>query len=54
MMLDPPFWVNTLMGESLMAQLMLQLCIVSVNGIDMLANLMLLEMMDFDVILVMN
>ena len=53
-MLDHPFWVNTLMGESLMFQLMFLSCIVSVNEVGTLADLMLLEMMDFDVILGMD
>ena len=50
-MLDNPFWVSTPMGEPLIVQLMLPLCVVNVNGVDTLADLMLLEMMDFDVIL---
>lgn len=50
-MLDHPFWVNTLIGESLMIQLLFQSCIVSMDGVDTLANLMLLEIIEFDVIL---
>ena len=47
-MLDHPFWVS--MGEHLNVQLMFPSCIVSVNGVDTLADLMLLEMVDFDII----
>ena len=53
-MLDQPFWVSTPMGEPLPVQLMFPSCIVSVNGVDTLADLMLLEMVDFDVILGMD
>ena len=41
-MLDCPFWVNTLMGESLMVQLVVQSCVVNVNRVDMFADLLLL------------
>ena len=53
-MLDHPFWFSSSIGKSLMVQLMFPLCIVSVNGVDTLVNLMLLEMMDFDIILGMD
>ena len=53
-MLDHPFLVSTLIGESLMVQFMFPLCIVGVNGFETIANLMLLEMMDFDIILGMD
>ena len=42
-MLDHSFWVSTPMGETLNVQLMFPSYIVSVNGVDTLANLMLLE-----------
>ena len=53
-MLNHLFWVSTPMGEPLNVQLMFPSCIVSVNGVDTLADLMLLEMVDFDVILGMD
>ena len=37
-----------------MVQLMFPSCVVSVTGVDTLADLMLLEMMDFNVILGMD
>ena len=52
MILDHPFWVSTPMGKSLMVQLIFPPCIVSVIGMDTLANLLLLEV--FDVILGMD
>ena len=52
-MLNHPFWVSTPMGEPLNVQLMFPSWIVSVNGVDALADLTLLEMVDFDVILSM-
>ena len=39
------------MGESLIVQLILPSCVININGVDTIANLMLLEMMDFEVIL---
>ena len=53
-MVNHPFWVGILIGEPFMVQLIFPLCLVSTNGVDTLANLMLLEMMDFDVILGMD
>ena len=49
--LDHLFCVSTPTGECLMVLMMFLSYIVSVNGVDTLADLMLLEMMDFDVIL---
>ena len=54
LILDHLFWVSTLMGESLMVQLIFPSCVISVNGVDTPTDLILLEMMDFDVILGMD
>ena len=53
MPLDHPFW-GMPMRESLMVQLVYKSYVVSVDGIEMLANLMLLDMVDFDIILNMD
>ena len=53
-LLDHLFWVGTPMGESLMVQLIFPSYSVSINGVDTIANLLLLEMMDFDDILGMD
>ena len=52
--LDHLFCVSTPTGECLIVLLMFPSYIISVNGVDTLADLMLLEMMDFDVILSMD
>ena len=52
--LDSPFLVSTPMGQSLIVQVVFRSCVVSVCGIDTLVDLMLLEMIDFDVILGMD
>ena len=48
------FWVGTSMGQSLIVQVVFRSCVVSVCGINTLVDLMLLEMIDFIIILGMN
>nr|XP_029149688.1 uncharacterized protein LOC112757355 [Arachis hypogaea] len=53
--LDCPFYVGTALGVSAIVQYVYRSCIVRVNIVDTLVDLILLEMMDeFDVILGMN
>ena len=53
-LLDHLVWISTLMRESLMVQLVFQPCVVSINGVNTLADLMVLEMIDFGIILGMD
>lgn len=53
-LLNHLFWVSTPTKGALLVQLMFKSCVISMNRMDMLADLMLLEMVDFDAILVMN
>ena len=53
-LLNHPFWVSTLTEGALLVQLMFKSCVVSMNSMDTLANLMLLEMVEFDAILGMD
>ena len=48
------FWVGTLIGQSLIVQVVFRSYVVSVCGINILVALMLLEMIDFIIILGMN
>ena len=50
-LLNYPFWVSTSTKRALLIQLIFKSYVVSTNGMDTLANLMLLEIVDFDVIL---
>ena len=52
--LDSLFWFGTPMGQLLLVQVAFKSCIVNVCGIDTLVDLILLEIVDFDVILGMD
>ena len=54
MLLDHPFWVGMPTGDSLMVMLVYRSCVICVNDRDSLVNLMVLDMVDFDVILGMD
>ena len=52
--LDQPFWVGTPMGESLLVTFVHRSCLVTINGKDFMVDLIVLDLMDFDVILGMD
>ena len=54
MLLDHPFWVGTPTGDSPMVTAVYRCYVVSVNDRDSLVNLMVLDNVDFDVILGMD
>ena len=49
-----PFWLCTLTEGALLVQLVFKSCVITINEMDMLADLILLAMVDFDVILSMD
>ena len=53
-LLYPPFWVSTPTEGALLVQSVFKSYVISMNRMDTLTNLMLLEMVDFDVILGMD
>ena len=53
-LLDFELSVSTLVGDALMTNLVLKSCIICIEGRELLADLLLLYMHDFDVILGMD
>ena len=54
MLLDHPFWVGTPIRDSLIVTPVYRSYVICVNDRDSLVNLMVLDMVDFDVILGMD
>ena len=54
LLLNPPFWISTPTEGTLLIQSLFKSWIINVCGIETLADLMLLSMVDFDVILGMD
>ena len=52
--LDQPFWVGTPMEESLSVTSMYRSCLVTIDGKDSMVDLIVLDLIDFDVILGMD
>ncbi|XP_070054273.1 uncharacterized protein [Nicotiana tomentosiformis] len=53
-LLNDPFLVATPVGESLLAEYVYHACQIRVEGRDTLANLIVLDMIDFDMLMGMN
>ena len=52
--MDYDLFVATLMGDSLVCNSMLKFCVIQIEDREMLADLILMDMYDYDVILGMD